>query len=408
MHNAPFQEKQKFMNQLGRMLHRFGTPAYRLEGHLLDVARNLEVEASFAITPTLLTFVYREPGEHHEHIQVMRVMPGEHDLGALSLTDEVVDAVVRGGLSMTQALERLQAIEAMPNPYSRPFTMVAFAVAGAAFAMLMQCSWANVGWAALLSVLVYGFVCWAEASRRVAHMLEPLVALVSALAATALAAYVDPGLQVPMVVLSSIIVFIPGLALTLGMAELAARHVTSGTGRVMDAVMLLFKLYFGAFLGIVLGHRLFGKLPDPGPVDLPAWSAWLGVAALCGSLVVVFKARPRHAVWGILSGFIAFGASAWGAHQLGPALGAFVGAFVVGVFGNLFSRFTGAPSSIVTLQGMIVLVPGSKTYMGLNTLISGERMVANSQLGQDTFLIFMSLVAGFIFSLVVLPPKKSL
>ncbi len=408
MPHASFAEKQRFLLKLGRMLHRFGTPAYRLEGHLQEVAQILGIQASFAVSPTLLTFVTQEPGETHEHVHVARVLPGELDLGSLSRTDEVVEAVARGGLGLDAAMARLEAIEAMPNPYGRALSLAAFAGAGAAFALLMRCSWANVGWAALLSALVYAFVCWAEASSRITRMLEPLVALVSALVATALAATVDPGLQVPMVVLSSIIVFIPGLALTLGFAELAARQVMSGTGRVMDGAMLLFKLYFGAFLGIALGHRFFGKVADPGPAQLPAWSSWLAVAALCAALVVVFRARPRHAPWGILSGFIGYGASLLGAALLGPALGAFVGAFLVGLYGNVFSRVSGVPASIVTLQGMIVLVPGSKTYMGLNALISGERMVATGQLGQDSFLIFMSLVAGFIFSLVLLPPRKSL
>jgi len=67
-----------------------------------------------------------------------------------------------------------------------------------------------------------------------------------------------------------------------------------------------------------------------------------------------------------------------------------------------------APASIVSLQGMIVLVPGSKTYMGLNAFVSGQQMVSTEQLGQQTFLIFMSLVAGFIFANVALPPRKAL
>jgi len=226
--------------------------------------------------------------------------------------------------------------------------------------------------------------------------------------ATAVAVYIDPMINVPLVVLSAIIVFIPGLALTLGLAELAARHLVSGTARVMDAVMLLFKLYFGAFLGVALGQVLFGQIPPQLAPSVPQWTSWLAVAILCGSLVVVFKARLRHALWGLLSGFIAYAASLWGAYYLGLALGAFVGAFAVGLYGNLFNRLMNAPASIVSLQGMIVLVPGSKTYIGLNAFVSGQQMVSTEQLGQQTFLIFMSLVAGFIFANVALPPRKAL
>ena len=89
-------------------------------------------------------------------------------------------------------------------------------------------------------------------------------------------------------------------------------------------------------------------------------------------------------------------------------LGTFVGALAVGVFSNLFNRVVNAPASIVAMQGLIVLVPGSKTYIGLNSLIEGQDFVYADHIGQQTFLIFMSLVAGLIFANVALPPKKSL
>jgi uncharacterized membrane protein YjjP (DUF1212 family) len=408
VHSAEFIEKRRFIVKLGKMLHKFGTPAYRLEVHLLNVAEFLGIGAAFAITPTVLTFVIWQPGEDSEYTHVARVMPGELDLGSLSRTDEIVDAVANNLMTLQDATARLNEIAAMPNPYSRKATFLAYGAAGGAFAMLMQASWTDVAYATALSLLVYLFVLWAEKSRRVTNMLEPLVALVSALAATAIAAYFDPSINVPIVVLSAIIVFIPGLALTLGLAELAARHLVSGTARIMDAVMLLFKLYFGAFLGMALGAKLFGDVPFQPGLAVPAWTSWLAVAALCGSLVIVFRARKKHAFWGLLSGFIAYAASQVGGLYLGLALGAFVGAFAVGIYGNLFTRFMDAPASIVSLQGMIVLVPGSKTYIGLNAFISGEQIVSTDHLGQQTFLIFMSLVAGFIFANVALPPKKSL
>ncbi len=408
MQSSDFNEKRKFIVKLGKMLHKFGTPAYRLEAHLQDVAKDLNIGASFAITPTVLTFVIWVPGEDNEYTHVARVMPGDLDLGSLSRADEVVDAVLKHQMTLQEATERLNTIAVMPNPYSRWATFFAYGAAGGAFAMLMRASWLDVAYATGLSLIVYLFVLWAEKSRRVTHMLEPLVAMSSALGATALAAYIDSRINIPIVVLSAIIVFIPGLALTLGFAETAARHLVSGTARIMDAVMILFKLYFGAFLGMALGERLFGKVDYVPTQAVEAWTAWLAVAILCGSLVIVFRARRKHISWGLMSGFIAYGASQLGGIYLDLALGAFVGAFAVGVYGNLFTRLMNAPASIVSLQGMIVLVPGSKTYIGLNSFISGEHMVPTDHIGQQTFLIFMSLVAGFIFANVALPPKKSL
>jgi uncharacterized membrane protein YjjP (DUF1212 family) len=409
VNSASFIEKRKFIVKLGKMLHKFGTPAYRLETHLTNVAEFLKIGASFAVMPTVLTFVIWQLGEETEYTHIARVKPGELDLGSLSRTDEIVDAIASGQMTLEDAINKLNDIYNLPDQYSKLATFFAYGASGGAFAMLMRASWADVFYATLLSFVVYVFVLWGQKSKRVTNMLEPLVAMISAFSATAIAAFISPDIHVPLVVLSAIIVFIPGLALTLGLSELAERHLVSGTARVMDAVMLLFKLYFGAFLGIAVGQLCFGKTDYHfTPEVVPAWTSWLAVAILSGALVVVFKARPRHAHWGLLSGIIAYGASSIGGEYLGLALGAFVAAFAVGIYGNLFTYFKDAPASIVILHGMIVLVPGSKTYIGLNAFISGEQMMSTDQLGQQTFLIFMSLVAGFIFANVALSPKKSL
>ncbi|MEC9430238.1 MAG: threonine/serine exporter family protein, partial [Pseudomonadota bacterium] len=49
-----------------------------------------------------------------------------------------------------------------------------------------------------------------------------------------------------------------------------------------------------------------------------------------------------------------------------------------------------------------------KTYIGLNSFMTGQDFVKADHLGQEVFLIFMSLVAGLIFANVVVPTKKAL
>jgi uncharacterized membrane protein YjjB (DUF3815 family) len=125
-------------------------------------------------------------------------------------------------------------------------------------------------------------------------------------------------------------------------------------------------------------------------------------------LVAIFRTRMKHVPWAIASTFIAYAASNWSSAYLENGLGAFVGAFALGVFANMFSRIANAPSTIVAMHGLIVLVPGSKTYIGLNSFISGQDIIKTDHIGQETFLILMSLVAGLIFANVVMPTRKAL
>ncbi len=403
-----FTEKRRFIIRLGKALHKFGTPAYRMEAHLQSVSNFLGLQASFIVTPTSLTFILSGDDDHQEYNHMLRVTPGELDLGSLARTDELVDELSSGQRTLTEAIERLNEIANKPNPYGRFLTFIAFGASSGAFAMLMHTSWNDVFWSTLLGLLVCIFVFWAERSKRVTEMLEPISALTSALLASAIT-LIDPSINAPLVILSSIIAFIPGLALTLGLSELAARNLMAGTARVMDAIMVLFKLYFGAVLGMALGDKFWGIAEYVKPGAMPEWAVWAAVTTLSISLVILFKVRKKDAPWGIISGYIAFAASMWGAMHLGVALGAFVGAFALGIYSNIFSRLMNLPSSIVKLLGLVVLVPGSKVYMGLNIAVSGQEIIGNSAgIGSQAFLIFMSLVAGLIFANVIFPARKSL
>uniref|UniRef100_A0A486XNZ4 Threonine/serine exporter family protein n=1 Tax=Rheinheimera sp. BAL341 TaxID=1708203 RepID=A0A486XNZ4_9GAMM len=408
MYTADFNHKRKFVVKLGKMLHKYGTPAYRLEAHLAELTTHLGLKGSFIISPTSMTFVLWTEGHEQEYTHASRVNPGDLDLGALSRTDELVDQVLQGKVSINEADALLDVIDMRPSSYGKLATAVAMMASGGAFAMLMATSWNDVLWSSLLSLVVYLFMLWAAHSPRIANMLEPLVALAAGIVACAISAYIDPGINIRLAVLSAIIAFIPGLALTIGFAELAARHLVSGNARIMDALMLLFKLYFGALLGIEIGFALFGVVDFVKPAPISHHFAWLAVGILVSALIVLFKSRGKYTLWSLAAGFIAYGVSFSGATIFDATIGAFLGAFAVGIYSNLFTRLAKAPAVIVAMHGLIVLVPGSKTYIGLNSLISGQDFVVSDRVGQQTFLILMALVAGLIFANVALPPKKSL
>jgi uncharacterized membrane protein YjjP (DUF1212 family) len=406
-HSDDFYQKRRFIIRLGKALHKLGSTAYRLEDNLLSIAHFLDIRASFIITPTALTFILSDEDDEQQFNHLVRVTPGEIDLGSLARIDELVDELINGERTLTEATERLNEVSAKPPPYGTILTFFAFGASSGAFAMLMHTSWHDVFWSTMLGFVVFLFVIWAEHSRRVTEMLEPMAALTTSLLASFIASF-DPSINIPMVILSSIIAFIPGLSLTVGLSELAARHLMSGTARIMDSIMVLFKLYFGAVLGMALGQLMWGEVDFVAPDIMPVWTSWLAVTCLSISLVILFKVRLKDAPWGMIAGYISFSVSIWASTYLGVALGAFVGAFALGIYSNVFSRIMNLPSSIVRLLGLVVLVPGSKVYIGLNSLVSGQNMLEVTDLGSQTFLIFMSLVAGIIFSNVAMPHRKTL
>lgn len=408
MDNVEFIQIRRFILKLGKMLHKYGSPSFRLEAYLNEIATHLGVHASFNSTPTYLTMVLWSDGHVDEYNHSARMQPGELDMNSLSLTDELAHELLSGDITLAEADIRLDKIDLTPSPYGKAITGLAFAMATSAFAMLMGAGWSEILYSGLLGGMVYFWTLWALSSKRVSLMLEPVASFSVGFMACAINHYSASGLNIWLVILSSLIILVPGLSLTMGLAELSSRNMISGTARIMDAIMQLFKLYFGAFLGVSLGYQLFGQQELALAATLPIWVNWLGVLLLSVGLVAIFRTPMKHVLWAIMSTFIAYAVSTWSSAFLENGLGAFVGAFALGVFANVFSRIANAPSTIVAMHGLIVLVPGSKTYIGLNSFISGQDIIKIDHIGQETFLILMSLVAGLIFANVVVPTRKAL
>jgi uncharacterized membrane protein YjjP (DUF1212 family) len=408
MNTLEFIQIRRFILKLGKMLHKYGSPSFRLEAYLTEIATHFGLHASFNSTPTTLSIVLWSDRHEDEYNHSARMQPGELDMNSLSRTDELAYQLLSGDISLAEADKHLDEIDVMPSPYGKSLTGVAFSLSTSAFAMLMGAGWSEIIYSALLGGMVYFWTLWALRSKRVNLMLEPVASFSVGFMACVINHYSSSGFNIWLIILSSLIILVPGLSLTIGLAELSSRNLVSGTARVMDATMQLFKLYFGAFLGVSLGYQLFGQQELAMAVTLPFWVNWLGVFMLSVGLVAIFRTPMKHVPWAITSTFIAYAASTWSSSYLENGLGAFVGAFALGVFANIFSRIANAPSTIVAMPGLIVLVPGSKTYIGLNSFISGQDIIKTDHIAQETFLILMSLVAGLIFANVVMPSRKSL
>ncbi|WP_020560465.1 threonine/serine ThrE exporter family protein [Thiofilum flexile] len=408
MTKTEFNRIRRFVIRLGKTLHEYGTPAHRLEGILIDTTRQLGLEGAFLVTPTSLTFVFWERGSDEELTYVARVYPNTIDLNRLAAAHQLVEQVLAGQVTLDQGFERLEEINKLPSPYSDWLDFLTWGSTSLCFAALCGADIVTTLGAMFAGWLAYFLSVWSIRSKRVEEMLEPLAALLIALIGSGFSV-LGVKLNVPILVLSGIIIFIPGLTLTTGLRELAARHLMSGTARVMDASMTLFKLYFGTLLGLALGTLWWGYSSSQ-HIALVNYNYlhYLAVLGLAASLLVTFKMNRRDAFWGLLSGCIAYLGALLGSHWFGAHLGGLVGALIVGVYANLYSLIRNVPTNLVLLPGLVFLVPGSKVYVGLNSLVFGENILMNSMTGVQVFLIFMSIVAGLMFANAIVPPKQRL
>lgn len=399
----------RFVVKLGRALHECGATSQRIERHLMNVTAMLGLKGNFLISPTTFTCAFWQDDELDQVVHIERVEPGGQDLGRLWEIDRLVEGIAVGTPSFSEGLSRLEALENAPPNYGAWASGIALAVLGGSFAALLSASSADCVAAALLALVMFFIQRVCDGSARwkpVTLILAPFIAGLGA----SLMARTGLGINVPFVVLSAVILFVPGLGLTVALTEISTRHLISGASRLLDASMQLLKLFFGAAAGIAGAGLLFGEAAEAAWIwpNLPAWKTWPALAGLSLALSVAFNIPRRKLGWGLLTALIAFSAARLGEAWLGMHAGMFLGALAAGLFSNLYSRMTGGPGSILSTLGIIPLVPGSRTYMILNHWISGETVLPGTSSGNQAVMVFIALITGLLFANALLPTRKTL
>jgi len=388
-------QQYQFIVQLGKALHTYGVPSYKSQVYLTEIAQRKGIKASFMDTPTWINYVFYEKDENtYNYIEC--IPPGELNLGGLSKVVEITNNVLSNNIEISEAKVEIENLRNHNFSYSKLIEMLSFMLSAGSFSIILNTNWISVFVATFIGALVYGITTLSHKSNYIRSTLESLVAFFATIA-TGLLSVVLPDINISMTILASIIIFIPGLSITTALEEITSRSLVSGTAKLFDALVSLFKQFFGVVLGLAI-LPLFVKLqPTPVIDNIPAWVNLIAIPILSLSLMPVFKVRPKDIGLGVLTGFLCFFTTTL-LDFTGILVSIFVGTIAAVAISKLFTKLTKTPRLVYLIPGIIMLVPGSKAFIGLSTVFLNEELNNSSNMGEQVIYIFMGIIGGLIFS----------
>jgi uncharacterized membrane protein YjjP (DUF1212 family) len=392
-----------FVLALGRALHRYGTPAHRLEDGLRRVCTRLDLEAEVFTTPTAIVMSFGRPEELRTRL--MRVEGGELDMGKLAQVDALVDTVLEHAVTPDEGTRRLDAIIAGPSRFGRGLSTLVHGVASGGLAVFFGGSLFDVALAAGIGLTLGLLAQYLRRSTDQARVLELIAAAFAAFAAGVMSS-ASRDITPSLVTLAALLTFLPGLSLTVAVTELATRNLIAGTARLMSAVIVLLELVIGVALGERLAHALV-EVNYPAPIPLPEWANWVALAASAVALAVLVQAQVRAFAWIVAGCVVAYVGTRIGTHLLDTQLGVLVGAFALGVLANVYARLLDRPAQVVSVPAMLLLVPGGMGFRGMSSLFDRDTLT-----GVDTvfamFIVATAIAAGLLVANAVVSPRRSL
>jgi len=390
-------QKYKFLISLGKILHISGVQSYKIERYMSRVAQLQGIKGSFMDSPTWINYAFYEEDDDQSYNYIECVPPGEVNLGALSRTVEVTNKLLNGKLNFKQAKIELDVIKTYKTKNYEKIQFVSFIVSSGTFCLIMDGNIVSVLVASFAGIVAYVYSYLASKSAYFTSTLESITAFTVTILVGVLSTFFE-GVNISLCILSAIIIFIPGLSITTALEELTSKALASGSAKLFDALVSLFKQFFGVILALVILPFLFDIKYEMIKDDIPFWANYIAVPLLALSIMPFFKMRRKDMFFAMLTGFIGYEIASFFA-SANILLSTFMGTLSVVFMSKLLSKINTTPRLVYTIPGLVMLVPGSKAFIGLSSVFidgEGSGAVAHSNMGTQVFFIFMGIIGGLI------------
>ncbi|WP_308344339.1 threonine/serine exporter family protein [Streptomyces sp. ISL-94] len=374
--------------RIGELLLAGGEGAEDVEAAMFAVARSYGLDrCEPTVTFTMLSITH-QPSLVDDPVSANRTVRRRGtDYNRLAAVYRLVDDISAHEIdvSLEEAYRRLAEIRRNRHPYPGwVLTAAAGLLAGAASTLVG--GGVLVFIAAALGAVLGDRLAWLCAGRGLPEFYQFVVAAMPPAAfgvALKLAEIED--IRASAVITGGLFALLPGRALVAAVQDGLTGFYITASARLLEVMYLFIGIIMGVLIVLYLGLQL-GASPKPEEVLQITQRPPIQIAA---SMVLVFTfaillQQERSTVWIVtLNGGVAwvtFGALHY-AGGIPPVPSTAVAAGLVGLFGQLFSRYRFASALPYTTAAIGPLLPGSATYYGL-LLIAENRL--NEGLGSLT------------------------
>ncbi|WUD54904.1 threonine/serine exporter family protein [Streptomyces europaeiscabiei] len=357
--------------RIGELLLAGGEGAEDVEAAMFAVCRSYGLDrCEPTVTFTQLS-VTHQPSLVDDPVTASRIVRRRAtDYTRLAAVFQLVDDLSdpESAITLEEAYRRLAEIRRNRHPYPGwALTAASGLLAGAASVLVG--GGVVVFVAAALGAMLGDRLAWLCSGRGLPEFYQFLVAAMppAAIGVALTVTHVD--VEASAVITGGLFALLPGRALVAGAHDGLTGYYITASARLLEVMYLFVGIVVGVLLVLYFGVKLGAELnPDAalGSAERPLWQ--LGASMLLSLTFAVLLQQERSTVLAVtLNGGVAW--AVYGAmHDAGrisPVASTAVAAGVVGLFGQLLSRYRFASALPYTTAAIGPLLPGSATYFGL-------------------------------------------
>ncbi|MFE9682618.1 threonine/serine exporter ThrE family protein [Streptomyces sp. NPDC006285] len=364
--------------RIGELLLAGGEGAEDVEAAMFAVCRSYGLDRCEPnVTFTLLTVSY-QPSLVEDPISASRTVRRRGtDYTRLAAVYQLVDDISddQTEVSLEESYRRLAEIRRNRHPYSGwVLTTATGLLAGAASVLVGGDLIVFV--AAAVGAMLGDRLAWLCAGRGLPEFYQFTVAAMPAAAMGAALTLAHVDVRASAVITGGLFALLPGRALVAGVQDGLTGYYITAAARLLEVMYFYVGIVIGVLVILYFGVTLGAELnPDAAllSAERPLWQ--IAASMLLTLTFAVLLQQERSTVLVVtLNGGVAW--SVYGAmHYAGgisPVASTAVAAGLVGLFGQLMSRYRFASALPYTTAAIGPLLPGSATYFGLLAIAQND------------------------------------
>ncbi len=380
--------------RIGELLLAGGEGAEDVEAAMFGVAHAYGLDrCEPTVTFTLLSVTY-QPSLVDDPVTASRTVRRRGtDYTRLSAVYRLVDDITSDDVEITleEAYRRLADIRRNRHPYPGWALTLAGGLLSGSASILVGGGWL-VFLAAAAGAMLGDRLAWLASGRGLPEFYQFVAAAMPPAAMGVTLVLVHADVKPSAVITGGLFALIPGRALVAGVQDGLTGYYITASARLLEVVYLIVGIVTGVLLVLVVGVELGAELSP----DESLGSAYRPVTQIVAAMLlalafcIMLQQERSTVLAATLNGGIAW--VVYGAmHDVGnisPVATTAVAAGLVGLLGQLLSRYRYASALPYVTAAIGPLLPGSATYFGLLGIAQGD---LNAGLGSLTKAVALAL-----------------
>ena len=388
---------------IGKGLIATGIAVGVVENTLTEVAQAYDQECEIMALPNYIMIKLGGSTQGQVDFAVQRLTTMQ--LNQVSELAELIDQVKHKKITLTEATRQIDRILARLPRFHPAIQILGYFLSCIGLTLLFRPEFRSLLITGAAGILV-GIMILVSRRQPRFNLLLPVFAaiVVSALifGLTRLGFIYGPA----NLLITPLIIFLPGALLTTGMIELASMHILSGSARLIYGAAVLMLLFIGIAAGLNISGLASYQVYSYEAIVFPWWAPVLGTFLFGIGTFIRLSGADRDLFWMLLVLYIAMLGQSVGEQYINSYFGAFLGATFMALSSEIIARSPRRTPAVVSqMLAFWFLVPGARGLLSVTSILSEDLQSAAIGLG-EMLVLMISIALGVLLGTLVISPQK--